>query len=208
MAQALAVNQILKVAMRCTTPTQEAINTIYLKILSLTGTVVTDLDAATTIGNWVAPLYMALMPDEAEFSSVECTIVSPTPYVTQLYTGAAGAGNHSGSLMSTQTSVVVTKRTPFPGRANRGRMYLPFPPKESASVDGFVTVTYAALVGDFLIGMLALNILTNDAETGEATFSWVICGPDGSNPVLITDFTSFTKFGTQRRRGNYGKTNT
>jgi hypothetical protein len=105
-----------------------------------------------------------------------------------------------------QVSGMLTKRTGFPGRSGRGRIYIPFP--SDAFVEPTNNVPTAAYVGK----------LQQIANFYAADFSFVAGGTSYTfQPVLfrkktktVTPLTAVQtrpRWATQRRRGNYGRVN-
>jgi len=103
-------------------------------------------------------------------------------------------GTKTGPSDSSNTAMVVRKRTSAGGRANRGRMFIPAAALDETVVDqnGFIASASVTL-------LQAMWDSFYSAITG-ALYEIVLFHSDGSTPTPVTQFSVESQVGTQRRR--------
>jgi len=136
-AQTIVVDNIVELKVYCQQGEQVAVNTYHWKASAITGISRTDEQVAVDFAADVAPLYKAWMPSTALFRGIRVQIIHPLPEpVYQANISTAGIGARGADGLAPQLCGLVTKRTVLAGRANRGRMYLPFFAEDQSSADG------------------------------------------------------------------------
>lgn len=110
--------------------------------------------------------------------------------------GAALNGQGSSALPN-QVSFVVTKLTGAPGRANRGRAYLPGLAQGAIGTDGQMSSANIAL----LVNAYASWLEAVHADATNPGVAVVSSSVKGANR-LITDVSGDSRFDVQRRRAN------
>jgi hypothetical protein len=134
-------------------------------------------------------------------------IILTSPMVAPISTSAnALAGLATGDTLTMQAAGLVSKRTGLRGRAGRGRCYIPFPSTDFLDTDGTPTAAYVALLTGIAF-FFCTNIVMTDGAGNSA-----ICVPQVSHGAGLTgsNITSYQtpkRWATQRRRGNFGRTN-
>lgn len=208
MAINLAQGDILRVAILSHNIDQLGINVLHYRFQLSSGTV-TDAQAATAF-NAVFPTadYRACMAADAKYWGFDLQKIFPLPVaaVQQLRTaGLAGTGGADSAPR--QACGILTKTSALAGRANRGRMYFPFPSDDLIDATGHATAAYKnsmALVATVVLASITVapgggNVGVMDPIIFHTAFPATI--------TPITGFTVRTKIATQRRRGDYGAVN-
>lgn len=103
-------------------------------------------------------------------------------------------GTQSGEGMPNFVSPVVSLRTGFAGRSNRGRNYLP-PPSEGNCQGNNIVLAMATAIRDYYNAAIALGPGATGATFGMTVYSRVL-----SSDKMVTNFLVRTPLGTQRRR--------
>ena len=184
----------------------ENFNIYNFSIINVVGTPL-DSDFATQLDSLIAPLYKALLPTTSNYDGVEISLVNKTLRPIQpatVYTSASsGPGLITADSMAGQVAGMISWATSLAGQAFRGRSYVGSVPVTMITAAGVPSSAYITL-----IGTLALNLFEFTGFTIGATS--LLCGLTiwhrlHQTYTIITSFFIPGKFGTQRRRGNYGK---
>lgn len=203
----VAAGDILLARVVTYTESQLGINVLHYRVSATTGTSCSLDDIALAFdSNWNA-LYKAVLSQNSHYRGVGVKRVNPNPSVESTSVTNDGVGTVLADPGPKQAAGIITKLTGVAGRANRGRMYVPFPTVDDADVDGSPTNGYQTLLAS-----IASNVLTPDtvvAVGGSATLipclAREVAGVWSSKDITGSRVQS--KFGTQRRRGDYGKLN-
>jgi hypothetical protein len=108
-------------------------------------------------------------------------------------------------VLPTQVSGIITKRSSFTGRANRGRIYFPFPATQSLDTDETPKAAYVTLIQAYADNIGALHSVTSAG--GSANLTPIIVNRTLSHLVVWEDSLARKRWATQRRRGDFGRTN-
>lgn len=161
------------------------------------------------ISEEVAIKYTNLLPNVANYRG--CMGV-PVPNLlgvaATISTTEAGPGTVAAAPLPLQVTGMVTLRTGLAGRANRGRIYVPFPTIDTydADADPSPLPAYVALLntlGSFFVGPNTITSPENPAEEWEIEWGLGVGGAFRA----FTSKVARAKYATQRRRGNYGRYN-
>jgi hypothetical protein len=217
MANVLTNGDLVRVRFWCTAGDQAAVNTMYWRVVAHLGTPVTDLDFAINFDEIMGSFYKAMMPSSVSYNGCEAGKVEVPALTMQIARGAAGAGTLGAIALPRQICSVVSFRTANSGRRYRGRVYLPFPPVGAAELDGTMTSAFAVLVAQWSAQWASINEVDAPfgSPTGSLTITQVIphflkkgeVGPE-LPPTDVVATSPGELFGTQRRRGSYGRQNT
>lgn len=155
----------------------------------------------------LAPFYKNLISSNALYRGIGAANLIP-PRTTEFSSIAnAGVGTAGPNLLPTQVRGLISLYTPLAGRSNRGRVYIPFPPTNGATVDGDPTAGYVVFLGA-LRNRLIIPI-TIVGAVGTSTFEPMIRHKVGGPfaATVITSGIARSRFATQRRSGAYGRQN-
>jgi len=118
---------------------------------------------------------------------------------------STSTGSVSSHTVSKQTSLVITKLSLISGRTGRGRIYVPFPSIVDFVAGGEPESTYLTDVDTFYADLFGLTAVTSVA--GSANLVTIIYHRKTGGFTTQVGYRINTRYGTQRRRGDYGKTN-
>jgi hypothetical protein len=125
---------------------------------------------------------------------------------------AASSGTAIGNLTPRQVSCLIGTQTAIAGRANRGRVYIPFPSDTFVSAAGELTGAGFAILVNIASALGPAVTLTFGGAT--TNMALTVRHPDVAVPVphtpSTTDVVSMVPaalLATQRRRGDYGRSN-
>jgi hypothetical protein len=188
-------------------------NVRYYRQQDTLGTGPTQTQIAQAIDATVATALKGCMVDDAAYKGSLCARIWPTPRViANITTTAAGAGSVIGDPLPLQLCGVITLRTLNAGRRWRGRVFVPFPPDTFSGTDG--TPFGAYITALTALGTALLTTVAAGAGGNTANMKPVLARPKYTNHVLtnpdatdLFDYVVRDKWGTQRRRGNYGQPN-
>ncbi len=194
---------------------QAAIVSNYFVTTAIVGAPPLQSDVVDALETLFGTKWRALMTNGAAYvgSDLQDVTGAPPYAVPAGSVLAAGNGTAGTAPMPTQTCGVITKLTDLVGRQYRGRMYVPFPD----TVDSTVTSPIVPTAGYVTrLQLLAADFTGVDtivaAGGGSVAISWVLVhklpkvGPIPL-PTPVTNERSNKLWGTQRRRGNYGRVN-
>lgn len=202
----LFVNDIWRLRAFCGLQNQTAINVLHFRVVASTGGGVTDQFAVTTLSLLLEDEYKALLCSAATFKGLNLQRVSPTPATAPVSeVGNSGPGLVTGDPLPKQVCGVITFKTAFAGRKFRGRIYSPFPSETDNDADSTPINTYVtrlATLGTQFISEIQLNDGTNTSNIRFGVFHRATTTIDN----IVTRFAN-DRWGTQRRRGDYGRTN-
>jgi hypothetical protein len=201
----LAVADVWEVASACTQDGQTAFTVTHHLVQSLIAQV-TDEELATFFATAAGPLFKAYLPTTATWYGAKVRRVTPLPPSFPASSRAAtGIGSVASDPLPKQVALVVTKQTGLGGRRYRGRMYLPFW-HEGYNSAGNRPEAAAITAGDN-IATLFLTLQTVVGAGGSANLLPVLYHRATRTYDIITSHRTNGIWGTQRRRGDYGRLN-
>jgi hypothetical protein len=180
-------------------------------ITSLTGGVITLGNIATTLDAQFGATTKPALSAQATYKGVLVRRIQPTPPSPPCWdTANQGLGGVVGDVNPRQTCGVVSKGTALAGRKYRGRLYLSFPGESDNAVNGVPAASYAASLTGFLNNLrLPVNVVSGGATA--VLLPCIYHRPVPPAAFFVTNITSITLrtiWGTQRRRGSFGRPNT
>jgi hypothetical protein len=208
MATPLVVGDVWKMVAACNNTNQVAFNTVYFNITAVGASPATDADMALSLDQTVAPNYKAIMGSTSSYYGVKVTRISPiglipSPVVSATLTGVGTVG--VGCLPG-QTCGVMRLTTGLLGKKNRGRLFLPFPqPSLNDNVLNTPTAAYVTACGALGVNYSQNSFIVIAGRT--ATLTPVLYHRSTRTFTPITGFFVPKLWGTQHRRGNYGRAN-
>lgn len=149
------------------------------------------------------------------WNNVNVGLLGVRGYWINLATGKAIEGAKSAStlvgdlddgILPSQVSVVVKKKTSTVGRGKHGRLYLPFPVATAVLDNGELDGATEAIMVAYCNTAFSASVLNVGGISSQILPVVAHYGP----PVTYSNILSYEathKFGTQRRRGDYGRTN-
>jgi hypothetical protein len=202
----MAVNDKWRVVLFSSTPSQAGLNVLHFRTVSETAPGVLQSDVATFLGSVMPTPYKPLLSSSATYRglSVQKLIGAPL-FIPAIDKTLTGVGGGAADLLPTQTCGLITWQSLIVGRANRGRSYLPFPGKTADDTDGTPTPAYLTLLGTWAALAIAPFIVPFGADT--CTLQLCVVHRNGTLGPDLLQARINDKWGTQRRRGTYGRTN-
>lgn len=169
--------------------------------VNLTGTGLSASQAEEIVALWdTGPGTQQV--DTINFTGLRGVIGTSTGHLPIYYPSTGRAGSVAGGGLTQNTAALVHKVTPFPGRGNKGRMYVPGLPEGTVDNIGQLTTTAQSnwqtqlnsfltnLGGDGVEGVTEMVILHTDSPVGGTTL-----GPTPVTALVIDRLVA-----TQRRR--------
>jgi hypothetical protein len=186
---------------------QASANTVFYRVVSVGAPNSNDQDFASEMDTLLAPLVKPLINNNATYRGVQGQIVWPLPVIGDV-TSVAGSGVGTGGATAAprQVSGLISWYTQLAGRAQRGRLFVPFP--STAFITGTVgdpTAGYITALNALRVGLTGKTTLTTGGRT--ATIAMIIYHRKTHNSDDV--FSSFARstWATQRRRGDRGRAN-
>ena|SRR6185295_1937688 len=196
---------ILELKVFCFGQNQLAVNVMHFEVQSHTGT--PTLGAlATTFDALIGPLYVQWLSAAAEYRGITLGVVAPSVVAPEIRNANAGVGTVAGDMMPTQVAGVVSFRTATVGREGRGRVYLPFFGESANSLLGRVTGTALTLMDNFAAAVTP-DIVDAQGGGDDVTIHMCILHRATMTSTLVNGYLVREKWGTQRKRGAWGKEN-
>lgn len=205
----LAVNDTIEIKLYSFCRDQLGINVLHYRVTGGTNlTTVDGVQAADFAFDQFATVLTNLMSDSADFVGTSFQKVRPAPATLAFFSTAASVpGAIVGDVLPLQSTGLITKRTDSIGRANRGRVYIPFPPESLNDAAGLPTLGYVNgldTLAEKIMGPINVGTITDPFSI---TLAGVVYHRSAGGSTLITTTVSRRKWATQRRRGSYGKPN-
>lgn len=200
------VGDIYEVRFVCELPPQISVNVWHMRVSAVTGAGANDQAIADSIDTRMSMAFKGLLSDDAVYRGVGSKKISPAPLGVEFVGNlGAGAGTNIGVPLPKQITGLITKRTLFPGGQGRGRMYVPFPNEENSEAPGVPTVAYRNLMAT--LANLFVGNQTAGPIGNQVTFVYGVYSRVSSTFSDITGGIVRAKWATQRRRGDYGRSN-
>jgi hypothetical protein len=203
---ALAIGEVYTVRAYCRFGDQIGLNVRHARITGITAASLTETQFATALNTLLGPAYSVLMTNQAEYYGTEVQRRLPTPLPPVTSASPAVAGTAGTNPLPLQTCGLVRVGTATPGRAGRGRIYLPFPDAASTTNVGQPKPTAAYLIVLTAIAGVWTAPITLTAGPDAVAIDWGLLSPAGLYRP-ITNYRVRPYWATQRRRSNYGRTN-
>lgn len=204
----MAVGDIYKVRVCCYTPDQIGLNILHYTVAAETGVGSSLALISQAFDTAFAVPYKAAISASAKYRGVGAQKILPGPPVVEFPTTVNdGDGTSDVGLAPCQVSGIISWSDGRAVRQGRGRSYIPFPASSMTDANGKQAAAYAALI---------LSVATAIGQTR-------VCGIVGNQTTLVFglfhrlplpgNFTEMqlsrlpAKWATQRRRGQFGRTN-
>jgi len=207
MTKAFEENDLVTVRAYCYADEQVSVNVRHFIVSSIAGDGASDYDAAVALSLACAAPYKAVLAEGANYYGVSVQIKRGVDTFAQQWDADnAGAGTVTGDTMPRQASGIITLTTALIGRANRGRIYVPFPSEEDNHAEGYPIQDYVDRLLDIAEVLAEQQVIGSAGNT--ATLDPVILHRVAQTTTVIDSYVAKGKWATQRRRGSYGRANT
>jgi hypothetical protein len=209
MAEDLILNDTYEVTYWVTLGAQTAALRRFYRCSALgVSPVPTDLDAADDLSGTFANVIRPLIANDALYVGASVRRVSgaipfPIYQSSVVGTGVGGAGTVP---LPKQVAGVLGLYTPFAGRTMRGRVYVPFPVEADNELQGVPSAAYVTRLASLGTFYTTPQIVTGPG-TSSGTMRAVITRPPYATWGAIISSSPKPRWGTQRRRGDYGAAN-
>lgn len=150
------------------------------------------------VGAWMNIL-LAPLSSQLGLNSVRVVVGADggPPYVFQDYPTPGSSGTATGGVASPQTCALVKWSTSVPGRAGRGRTYLPGPSEDAVTNTGQLDPGF---VTDMDAAVLEWRTETVSVGLGSLVILHPVGSPLAADPSVVTVATTEGQVATQRRR--------
>lgn len=202
----MPVNDVLEVRYVSTAGLQVSLNVRHYVITSVGAPEPTHQDIADRLGVVMATQYKTQLSSSATFRGIGVRRLLPPPRTAETVDGTtSGPGTRGADLLPKQIAAVISLRTAEATRRGRGRMYIPFPSETDNTSAGLPVAAY----GTDLVNLAALqnDLITVTAGGGTLVMTPVIFRRSDGTTRVITQVNARSIWGTQRRRGDFGRTN-
>lgn len=201
------VNDVLRVILASWFDGQYGLNIRYYAVTAIGGDGLTEFALANALKTEFGPLYQPMLTDNALFLGVSVRNLTRTPAAAAVTSsGGSLTGTSGEEALPTQVSGIITLRSALAGRANRGRLYIPFPSEDDNDAETVRPTAAYIANATALANALALDfqpIIGADSVTMVP-----IIKPGGpTDRVPIISAIAREAWATQRRRGDYGARN-
>lgn len=202
----MPVGDIMQVTFVCHTGQQAGLNIRHYRVDAIVLPEPPIQAAADQMSSNFAAAYQALMSNQATFLGALVRRVRPLPPSSPVQgILLSGPGTVGGDILPKQTTGVITVRTALAGRANRGRIYVPFPAETNSDTAGAPTAGYVTNLT--ALANMHAAVFTVAAGLGSATWTPVIFHRVAGTATPVTTALARPFWGTQRRRGDFGRPN-
>jgi hypothetical protein len=207
------VGDVLEIRTLCFSIDQISVNVMHWRVGNVSGAGVSLQDIAAQFDTDVNGAYKNWMPANCNYRGIGITNLTGERTVEYHATGFTGPGTQTAKMLPTQTTGLISFKTALAGRHMRGRIFPGLPWTDWMLATSQMTAA----------GLIALNTirsaigLAKVASIGANSTTVVLTvmhRPTLARPIppnsLTTDVTSAVASGlwaTQRRRGEFGRTN-
>lgn len=209
----MALGDIWQVELQAFSSSQLAINVHWYRVITSSGSAPANepQNYANAFDTALAPTLIACMSaDSAAYWGTRAQRWFPLP--KQVFGFSANhqsnPGGAAGVFQPGQVAGVLKKYTPFAGRKYRGRAYIPFPSInaiDTGDVNSRPTVAYRNLLTSHGTALLGPITVVDGGVTD--TLAPVLFEPKTGLYTAISLYSPDDAWGTQRRRGNFGRPN-
>jgi len=214
MATQLNADDLLAVRWWSVAGDQASVQTLHYTVVSNDGGALTDQNVANFFdalaGTWLRPLLNNL----ATYRGTEVRRVSPLPTVPVFQNVATGIGTGGPIGQARQVRGLMRFASANPGRAGRGRIYLPFPSSAALVNDGEMNTGYETALQALAFQLTGDQFPTDTGPAGFGTLIQVIphSVPKGGTPPPpppspVIGWTVSNRWATQRKSGSFGRQN-
>lgn len=204
-SQTIQNGDVLAVKIHCYMNNQLAINDLWFRCSGLLGASCSDVLACGDFDALWAATVKAYLPTAATYLGTTLAIRKPVPYPTVRSTAGQGVGSYNQNPLPSQSCGVLSMYTNVVGPAGRGRLYMPFPNVAFNGTDGKPNSTgksaWAALAS------LIINPILLGAGGNTINATWGVFHRLTGLTSDIQTAVAEGKWGTQKRRGSYGRMN-
>jgi hypothetical protein len=185
---------------------QLGLNVLHFRCAASTGGGMTETEVALAMEPVVTAVLLPLLAVPSQYLGLSVKDLSNVPATASGVSGTlAGNGLGGAVALPTQVSGLITLRTPLSGRRGRGRCYIPFPAVTDNAAGDIPTGAYVTKLQNFATAVFTPQALVGGV--GTASFIPVVKPATGLAVIDIIATQARTSWATQRRRGNYGRTN-
>lgn len=199
----MEIGDIIQTAAVSSLGNQAGVNVRHWRVLNKIAMGVDELVIANFFDSVLAPLYKGVLVDAARYEGVVAKRILPLPAgVPAISSTSAGPGQNTGDPLPRQVCGIITLRSIFAGRANRGRVYVQFPSEEVSDSTPKPSAFYLTQLAPLGAAYAQNHVIASGLNSNELV------------PVILHVATSTTtdivvsvprqKWATQRRRGDYG----
>jgi hypothetical protein len=139
---------------------QLGLNVYYFRVVSIVAAPSYE-GFTVSLGAAFSLPYRNCLPTNALYRGVGVSRILPTPTLEFQDATSAGAGLIVSDPAPLQMAGILTKRTVLPGKANRGRAYIPFVAQSSVSAIGEPTGVYQGFLNSLAIATLSAQVITS-----------------------------------------------
>ncbi len=205
----------LRVWARNDSTPQASVNSLWYFVSAVGSNPATDQDFADQMDAAVAPVYKPIIAGNSEYRGVQAIIHSaifPYPSLFPPAQTSANAGTGTGGTqpLPSQTAGILRFLTNRAGPSGRGRIFLPFPPVDLSDPGGSPLPAY--ITAGLAVGAeLGVGISVAIGGRSAVLLRVIVHGENKlgvvPSPTPVDDFVMDLGWGTQRRRGFYGRPN-
>jgi len=204
MSYTIQANDVLEIKSFCRQLAQTGVNVLHYFVTGVAGGSLTDQQVVDGLSTTLAPLYKAMMSNQASYSGLRVQKIKPAPVtVAVVSTNGAGVGTTGTLNTPPQTAMLMSKRTAFAGRANRGRMYISFPSDSYTLANGGITaggITAATALANTLFASITVTV-----GGASVTLAPIIYQKATGTSVFVTNIVFPASYATQRRRSGINR---
>jgi len=208
MSNILAVNDVIIGQFIVKDGSQIAVANRHWKVLSFTGAgIIQFQDVANLIDTDFAPCIKPLLYNGAEYRGARVRRLFPVGLDGWQGTNAnSGFGSGGAVGLPKQTAGLIRFNGQTLGKHGMGRWYVPFPSTTANETDGKPTAAYQTLL-DTLGSQAVINPYDVTVAGTTAHLTPVNFDRVAVTTYPVNQYTSSDRWATQKRRGDYGRTN-
>lgn len=202
----VAANDVYLSEIHTSTADQFGLITRHWLCTATGGASITDIELVKALDARITAGFKSILCDQATYNFTRVRRVRPIPPTLPVDDAtSAGPGTDASEMLPKQVSGIISHTTQFAGKRYRGRNYIPFPTEDSNDTAGIPTNAYLTTLTTWKnVYFVTLNVV---GAAGTATFEPVIYHRDLDTTDRINGTFARSVWATQRRRGDFGRTN-
>lgn len=207
MSATLVNGMVVESVSICSLPPQISVTRRYWLCSNLVGPSPSTFDAAGVIDGVLGPIFKTLLTSAATYRGTQIRRASGIPPFESwdVSTAAAGVGLGGAIPLPKQACGLITMTGAFIGRRFQGRVYLPFPSAADDAGTGQPNVGYMIAAAAMGTALSTPHTVPGGGGTIELNpLNWKATDPI---PRLLVGFIPRPAWATQKRRGDFGRTN-
>lgn len=203
MAYELRAADVIQFSVFCQAGDQTSVNVFNYMVQSVVDPGPSLNDAAARFSDLVVTQYAGCMSPQAQYLGVKASVITSGPPPMPGFKVEHTAGTMTGDLLPRAVSGLIQWQTDYSGKSYRGRTFVPFPSEAGSTSAGEPSTVYQTAVDDLASAIITMADIS--PGLGSANVYLVLWSRQLNEFTKIQTASVPLRWGTQHRRGDYGR---